>query len=129
LKEKLNTVNRLDFPTEIGAKVKDFTVPRKDKGRYIKFNGELVAFATSDPHELRDRWTELRIFQSDTGNFIGCSIGCTALPGESDLIDSEYAETIDGLIPFFTVGGKRSNLALSLFEQLIDELDQGVEYV
>jgi hypothetical protein len=122
-------VNRLNFPKEIGAEVRDFTIPRKDAGRYIKFDGELVAFATSDPHETRDRWTELRIFRSSSGAYIGTSIGCTCLPGESDLIDSDYSATVDGLIPFFTVDGKRSNLSLSLFEQVISDLDLGVEHV
>ncbi len=122
-------MNRLDFPVEIGAKVEDFTVPRKDTGRYINFSGTLIAYATSDPDEVRDRWAELRIFESTTGKYIGCSIGCSCLPGESDLIDATYATTIDGLIPFFTVDGKRTNLALSLFAQLMPQLNVGVDHV
>ncbi len=129
MKENLKTVNRLDFPKTIGAEVKDFTIPRKDAGRYINFDGELLAFATSDPQETRNRWTELRIFRSGNGTHIGVSIGCTCLPGESDLIDSAYADTVDGLIEFFTVEGRRSNLSLSLFEQVITELNQGVDHV
>ena len=122
-------MNRTDLPTEIGTKVTNLHVPKRGIQSFLAFSGTLIAYYCSDPEQERNRWTNLYIFVTDSGKYVGISIGCTIIPHESDFVDCKVAESLEGLISFFTVEGRRTGPSLRLFEQVISMMKSGVEHV
>lgn len=120
---------KIKLPEDVGDRVEDLTVPRSNNIRDITVSGHTIAKISSAPHNDRDRWTELFIIESDSGNFVGISAGRSVLPNESDIVDSSVAQTLDGLIEFFTVKGRRSGLSIVLFDQVKHRMTQASDRV
>jgi len=69
-------------------KRKEFILER-DHGRDVRFTGEEMASADSRDHSGLThqkinplRWTELKLFKSEKGNYILLTQGCSSVPGE-----------------------------------------------
>lgn len=119
----------LKFPEDPDTRVTDLVVPRSNSLNDLLVSGDIIARISSDPHGMRDRWTELYIIETDLGKFVGISIGRSALPGESDIVDSAVATKLENLREFFTVNGKRSGLSMVLFDQVQHRMTPGVDRV
>jgi len=111
-------MTQIIFPEEPDTRIKDMVLPRSDSNKDLLVSGHLIARISSDPHQRRDRWTELFIVETDLGMFVGISVGRSALPNESDIVNSQAAADLEILKEFFTVDGKRTGLSMGLFDQV-----------
>ena len=118
-------MTHLTFPEEPDTRIEDLVVPRSDSMQDLLLSGNIIARVSSDPHQRRDRWTELYIVETDLGMFVGISVGRSALPGEADIVNSSATNDLQALKEFFTVGGKRTGLSMGLFDQLTSRLMPG----
>lgn len=68
-----------------------------DRERVIGFTGSLLGEGTSWEHG-KDRWTEVRIYQTEAGSFVVEVIGRSALAGEVDRCRAQVCETAQGAV-------------------------------
>lgn len=61
-------------------------IPRKDKPD-VKFRGRLLAQVDSrgeDRRGVKDRWTQLELYELESGKWVAASVGCSNRDGEID---------------------------------------------
>ncbi len=80
----------------------------------LEFTGELVAGVTSNPHDDKDRWTELQLYKTNSGRYVMHVLGQTVLPDEhvrakADVIDD--IEKLPGVLGY-------TNLAKQLYAKI-----------
>lgn len=80
----------------------------------IEFKGRLLASSTSDPHKIKSRWTEIKLFKSVEGKFITQILGLSNVKGEVTRSTVKIAETPEELTDIL---GFRA-LALEIYKQL-----------
>lgn len=84
----------------------------------IMFEGKVVAFVSSDPEELGDRWTELTLYETRGGKFVAQSVGKTVYPNERNFESCEVFSTLPEVRPFFKVKGKVTWLSKQMFDEI-----------
>lgn len=80
-----------------------------DNAPNLRFNGKLVAYASSSPDQATGswysgqvgRWTELRLYKTAGGKYICHQIGRTQWQGERDRYSGAVCETEAEVIAFF----------------------------
>lgn len=60
----------------------DFTIER-DNDVALAFTGTLLADVSSR-HEAQERWTEIRLFRTEAGNYVCHVVGASSVRGESN---------------------------------------------
>lgn len=58
------------------------------RGPTFEFWGKLLGEYSTDPQRKRTKWTELRLWQTPSGQWIAESAGCSDEPGHVDIIDA-----------------------------------------
>lgn len=104
---------------------------RRDNDRDIKFIGERIAKAASSDDKAfgssysgsTGRWTELNLYQTQSGRYICQTIGCTRWQGEHDRYSARICDTLDEVIAYFGHGW----LAKELYENANIDATQIVE--
>jgi len=80
----------------------------RDGEQDLKFEGELIASASSSPESARGdysgsvgRWTELRLYRTKGGKYVCQSIGRTQWQGEHDRCKGAVCADAAGVCAFF----------------------------
>jgi len=97
--------------------MKEYSLPR-DRLSPLEFCGELVAEVSSDPLKLGARWTELRLFATQGGNFVVQSLGMSKIPGEYNRSNVSVAKTLDEAASLFVRQGKVTWLSKKMFSAI-----------
>lgn len=90
----------------------------RGNGSDLSFDGRLVAEVSSDPSQVTDRWTELRLYETEKGKFVPQSVGRSALPGEGDISNCAVCENLEEVAKFFTVKGKITWLSTAMYAKI-----------
>lgn len=61
----------------------------------LVFDGELLADVSSKDDPGQTHWTEIRIYRTDTGKYVGETIGCSALPDQRARITIRVVDSAD----------------------------------
>ena len=92
----------------------------RDNDTDLRFSGELLASQSSSLDKessassgTTGRWTELRLYRTQSGKYICEQVGRTQWQGERDCCKAAVAETQEKVIEFFGTGW----LAKKLYEQ------------
>ena len=100
---------------KMNAPMKEYTVLR-DNLPDIAFTGSLLGSASSRKPG-HDRWTQLDLYQTETGQYVGVKIGRTILPGEINLSSAAVSFDLNEVLPLFMRGGRVSWLTKMLLEE------------
>lgn len=65
----------------------------------LRFHGKLVDAVRSSPY--RGRWTEMRVYQTKGGKYVGVKLGCSMWLNETDRAHAQVAGTLEELAGFF----------------------------
>lgn len=77
----------------------------RDEGPDIRFAGVLMAEVSSKaPNREQPRWTELRLYQTEGGQYVAHEIGRTTKRDEKTLQRAEVMATLDEVRAFFKYG-------------------------
>lgn len=97
---------------------------RRDDGRDLRFQGELVAEASSQSCEgdSQNRWCELMLYRTAGGKFVGAEIGRTRWQGETTRFSAEVCKDEDAVFEFFGLGRLSKELysraGIDVFEEV-----------
>lgn len=107
-----------DIDTDTENDMKTITL-RNDNAPDVRFTGELMAEVASNPNNASGyysghtgRWTELELYRTAGGRFVGRSVGRTQWQGEHDRHKVEVCDDVAGVVKFFGHGW----LAKDLYE-------------
>lgn len=106
------------------AELGDFEVEAKD-GRRIRFSGRLLGEATSQDEVGLQRWTEVRIYKSDRGNYIATIVGRTTVDGELDRSDALASANPRSIVAFLAKRGFLTIVAREAIDRAA-ELDPAI---
>lgn len=68
-----------------------------NNGPDIKFVGRLVyEYSTQNKEQTKERWSELRLWETEGGAWIAEKVGCSDKQREVDLVDALVIEPTDG---------------------------------
>lgn len=71
-----------------------------NNGQDIEFTGQLQGeYSTQNSAATKDRWTEIRLWETAAGAWIVESVGCSTRRGEAELRDALVMERADGGVP------------------------------
>lgn len=71
-----------------------FTIERNDD-LPLEFDGEILAEVSSRQGSGQGRWTEIRIYRTDTGRYVTEMVACSDHPGESDRAHVQVFDAAD----------------------------------
>jgi len=92
-----------DIDGDIDMTIKQHIVQIDNKPN-LRFNGEVVAGATSKSPDNDVRWTELALFKTTGGKYVCEQIGRTVYQGESNFYDGCVCEATAEVIKYFGFG-------------------------
>jgi gamma-glutamylcyclotransferase (GGCT)/AIG2-like uncharacterized protein YtfP len=88
---------------------------QNSEGSDMVFTGKEIGAVTSrKPQTGQERWTELRVFLTDKGTYVGQVIGMTEVMGEQVRSKSIHVSQLSELVNFFG----RSWLSKRLFDEM-----------
>lgn len=75
----------------------------RDKALDLRFEGALVCKVSSE-EEFASRWTELFLYRTEGGKFVGQIVGVSTMEGENNRYKAEVCEDETAVIQFFGAG-------------------------
>jgi len=89
----------------------------------LRFNGELLAEASSRLDESQERWAELYAYRSNGGKLVGRSVGRSVKPGEIDLADCAVFENEVELMQWFGNGRLAKGLYRTMGLESVEDIE------
>jgi hypothetical protein len=90
-KRRRDTVGAMDATTDVEPM--DLYEVKEKGGQSLSFHGELIGSATSQSERRpRARWSELRIYRTQSGRYVVEGVGRSTIAGE---VDRPWAHVVD----------------------------------
>lgn len=129
---KFSTIDYVEFTSDIDQTDDidgdtDMTIEQHiveiDNKPNLRFNGEVLAGATSKTPDKNDRWTELALFKTVGGKYVCGQIGATIWQGEKYRYSGCVCETVDEVIEYFGHGWLAKELYSEAGIEAVQDID------
>lgn len=76
---------------------------QQDKDKILRFKGVFIGNVSSHRYNAK-RWTELNLYKTEQGRYIGQTIGRTQIKSERDIYNAKVCKSENEVIEFFGLG-------------------------